>query len=150
MTITCSRNDMRFVNMASQEAEKSPALYKHGCVAVVSGKVVARGHNNYRTSSKDGLIGNNCSCHAEIDVLRKCMKQQIRKKMNMYVVRVNQSGELAMSLPCSECYHTMKKFGVKNIVYSGDNNNCSKQSMHLFDTTYKTHGQRYRDKKVEN
>jgi|TARA_B110000967_G_C18893165_1_gene568763 tRNA(Arg) A34 adenosine deaminase TadA len=137
---------MRFVNMAATEAQKSPVLYKHGCVAVVSGKVVARGHNNYRTSSKDGLIGNNCSCHAEIDVLRKCMKLQITKKLNIYVVRVNNLGKFAMSLPCLECYESMKNFSVKNVVYSDYNNQLLKQSMRLFKTSYQTYGQRNRDK----
>ena len=66
---------MKHMQVAVEEAYKSNVLYKHGCVAVVSGKVVARGYNKYRTFSKDGLINDNCSCHAEIDVLRKCRKK---------------------------------------------------------------------------
>ena len=66
-----SNSDARYISLAVQEATKSPISFQLGCIAVVSGKIVARGCNNYRTYSKDGMIGSSCSCHAEIDVLRK-------------------------------------------------------------------------------
>ena len=73
-----TNNDARFLSKAIEEANKSILRAKIGCVAVVSGKIMARGYNNYRTNSKDGLIKKVCSCHAEIAVLRKCLKQNIR------------------------------------------------------------------------
>ena len=79
-----TNRDAKFVDLAIKEAEKSELRAHVGCVAVVSGKVAAKGHNNYRTYSKDGLIQETCSCHAEIDALRKCYKQNIMKKINLY------------------------------------------------------------------
>ena len=52
-------------------SKKSPVLMQHGCIAVVGGKIMATGFNNYRTTSNDGFIGNTCTCHAEVDTLRK-------------------------------------------------------------------------------
>ena len=65
-----SHKDMSLASHAFVEAEKSPCLMKHGCVAAVNGKIVARGHNHYRTNSKDRIIHKMCSCHAEIDTIR--------------------------------------------------------------------------------
>ena len=44
-----SNNDAKYVSLAVNEAEKSSLRAKTGCVAVVSGKVMARGYNTYRT-----------------------------------------------------------------------------------------------------
>ena len=45
----CSNTDRKYIDMAAGEATKSSVLYRHGCIAVVSGKVMARGYNKYRT-----------------------------------------------------------------------------------------------------
>ena len=63
-------SEIRFINMAIQEAQKSPVLMRHGALAVTSGKIMGRGHNHYRTNSKDNFISNTCTCHAEIAALR--------------------------------------------------------------------------------
>lgn len=65
-----SAKDSTFINCAAFEATKSPVLMRHGAVAVANGKVLGRGHNHYRTTSKDHFISNTCTCHAEIASLR--------------------------------------------------------------------------------
>jgi len=65
-----SASDENYLSQAAHEATKSNLLSQHGCVAVVSGKILARGHNTLRTQSNDGFISNTCSCHAEIATLR--------------------------------------------------------------------------------
>ena len=71
MTMDCTFNDEKFANVAMEEANKSDLLSQHGCVAVINGKVMARGHNSSRCYSGDGFLRKTCSCHAEVDVLRK-------------------------------------------------------------------------------
>lgn len=66
-----TNTDERYLCMAADISKKSPVLMQHGCVAVIGGKVMATGFNNYRTTSNDGFINNACTCHAEVDVLRK-------------------------------------------------------------------------------
>ena len=63
--------EQKFLSLALEEAKKSNLLMRHGCIAVISGKIASRGFNNYRTHSKDNFLVNTCSCHAEIDTLRK-------------------------------------------------------------------------------
>ena len=65
-----SSTDETYITHAAAESEKSELLSKHGCVAVVNGKILGRGHNSSRTQSSDGFISNTCSCHAEIATLR--------------------------------------------------------------------------------
>jgi len=136
-----TNNDMKYIHIAVDEATKSDVLYRHGCVAVLSGKIIARGYNKYRTYSKDGLIHENCSCHAEIDVLRKCKKQNITKKFSLYIVRLSNTNHICNSFPCKQCYETMKEFPIKNIAYSAGNGTFIKESMKNFESQYKTSGQ---------
>ena len=65
-----SVTDMRYISLAMEEAQKSKVLMRHGALAVVNGKIMGRGHNHYRTNSKDNFIKNTCTCHAEIACMR--------------------------------------------------------------------------------
>lgn len=138
--MNCSNTDYRYISLACEEAIKSPVLYKHGCIAVVSGKIIARGYNNYRTYSKDGLIKNTCTCHAEVDVLRKCLKQNIYKKIKLYVIRISFDNRILLSKPCNECYNTMKLFEIKHIIYSDAMGQIIKQNMTEFIPTHNSSG----------
>ena len=60
MTMLSTR-DMTFINSAINEATKSEVLMRHGAVAVTNGKIMGRGHNHYRSSSKDDFIKNTCT-----------------------------------------------------------------------------------------
>ena len=137
-----SKSDARYMSLAIEEASKSPISFQLGCIAVASGKIVARGCNHYRTYSKDGMIGQSCSCHAEIDVLRKCLKQNITKKMNMYIVRVSSTGEMMCSTPCIDCFLKMKDFNIKSIIYVNHEGNMVKRNFDDFNTSHRTSGQK--------
>ena len=80
-----STSDEQYVSRAAEAALNSQMLMKHGCVAVLNGKIIATGCNNDRNYSNDGFVNHNvCSCHAEIDVLRKvyhsCMSSNTKGK----------------------------------------------------------------------
>jgi len=138
--IECTQNDERFVSVAVSEAEKSTLSAKLGCVAVVSGKIIARGFNHYRTFSKDGLIEKTCSCHAEMDVLRKCLKQNKIRKLALYIVRISKMGELVCSTPCINCWEKMRLFHIKTITYINISGAAVKQQFDDFQTTHRSSG----------
>ena len=80
MLCTVTVRDERFATIAMDEAEKSQMKYhKHGCVAVIGGRIVERGYNSERSQSNDGFLDNTCSCHAEVDVMRKLDKRFSKK-----------------------------------------------------------------------
>lgn len=65
-----SNTDHCLIRHAAIEAQKSDVLMRHGALAVVNGKIMGRGHNHYRSNSRDKFIQNTCTCHAEIACLR--------------------------------------------------------------------------------
>ena len=141
--LTCSNSDERFADAAAREAVKSPAQFRHGCVAVVSGKIMARGYNNYQTYSKDGLIGSACSCHAEINVLRKCLRRNILGKINLYIVRIsNTTNDMVNSAPCCQCVKVMRRFNIKTITYSEDDNKLVKTNLKNYKKVHVSSGTR--------
>lgn len=71
-----SRRHRRCIDVAIEESYKSNILHKHGCVIASNGRILARGYNTNRTTSKDGLISRCCSCHAEIAAIRNLAKSQ--------------------------------------------------------------------------
>jgi cytidine deaminase len=135
-----SNTDQRYMSMAAEQAYISVLNFRIGCVAVVSGKIVARGYNNHRTFSKDGMISQTCSCHAEIDVLRKCLKKNITKKINLYIVRLSSAGEWACSAPCIDCFEKMKEFQIKSMVYIGHDGSIMKRGFDDFTTSHQSSG----------
>ena len=80
MSNSCNSRHERFARFALEEANKSNMTHhQHGCIAVLGGQIIARGYNSDRTQSSDGFLRNACSCHAEIDVMRK-LEKRINKK----------------------------------------------------------------------
>ena len=66
-----TKKDYSHITRAMDECKRSTMLMKHGCVVTNGTKVLASGHNHYRTRYNDGFIKQSCSCHAEMDALRR-------------------------------------------------------------------------------
>ena len=96
-----SNRDQRFIQIAATEASRSKCLMRHGCVAVMNGRIIGRGYNNYRCHSNDGcFIQNTMTCHAEIAALRQVNKRgKNAKKITLYVVRLDSNNTLKASAP---------------------------------------------------
>mgnify|MGYP003648361186 FL=1 len=140
MTKQISSSDLKFLEHARNESFRSPVSMKHGCVAVVNGRIMATGHNHYRTSSRDGFICNSCTCHAEMAALRNMNKRTGRrgknyqhsmkeaglislfKKTTLYIARTGSNGEFRDSGPCINCLNMIKSLNLKKIVYSCNDN----------------------------
>ena len=103
---------------------ESNLLFKVGCVATHGGKMIASGCNNYNNYSRhDNLCQFSCSCHAEINVIRKCLKKIGREKMkrvNLYVARIDNKNNFQNSAPCYDCLREIKKLKIKNIIFKDD------------------------------
>jgi len=67
----------RFLSLAGLYAQESIMLHRHGSVLVRNGKPISFGINHPRTYSKDGIIRNCCSCHAEVDAIRNAHKLKV-------------------------------------------------------------------------
>ena len=49
--MNCTISDERFASIAAEESSKSTMSQRHGCLAVINGKIIARGYNSYYKSS---------------------------------------------------------------------------------------------------
>ena len=108
-------------------AEKSNMLFKHGCVATYGGHVIASGYNTHKNySSRDNFIDNQCSCHAEMNVLRKIYHRNNRKKhklnrimkrTTLYISRYSNAGTSTNSAPCVKCLKVIQSYGIRKIVF---------------------------------
>lgn len=138
--LLCTQSDEKFVSRAVDQAFKSELRARLGCVAVSSGKVIAKGCNHNRTYSKDGLIENTCSTHAEIEVLRQCLKLNKIRKISMYIVRISRDGNLLCSAPCKQCLEKMQQFKIKTLTYVNKDGSVIKQNFHDYTTDFETSG----------
>jgi len=132
--VDITHRDDKLLGAAGFEAKKSPCRTKHGCVAVINGKIIATGHNHYRNPSSDGFIREICTCHAEMDALRSVYKNingrghyrknirnnKIFEKIVLYIVRINNQNMFMNSKPCADCMKVIKFLNIKKVVYSED------------------------------
>jgi deoxycytidylate deaminase len=114
-----SNRDQRFIEIAADQASRSQCLMRHGCVAVMNGRIIGRGFNNYRCHSNDGFIQNTMTCHAEIAALREVNKRGKKtRKITLYVVRLDSNNTLKASAPCVDCMKRINMMGVKRVIHS--------------------------------
>jgi tRNA(Arg) A34 adenosine deaminase TadA len=160
-----SKKQNGYISIACGEAAKSNNNhFKHGCVAVRSGKVIGKGFNHNRTSICGISI---LTVHAELDVIyslflnrskhmiltfaqsmssghsksrpdrakrrhRNERKKHKHNSIDLFVVKVNQKGELTESRPCSNCVYTLKQAGIRRVYYStSDGTVCVEKVEHM-------------------
>lgn len=73
-----SNKDLRFLSRAIEESKKSNMLMRHGCVVTCNNKFISAGYNHYRNQFSDKFIGPSCSCHAEMDGLRRAFSLKMK------------------------------------------------------------------------
>ena len=63
------------------------------------------------------------SLHAEVDVIRSYKLRSRKKKLNLYVVRINKNNDFLFSKPCPNCMSVISNQNfIKNIYYYDKNN----------------------------
>ena len=67
----------RYLSLAGIHAQESTMKHRHGAVIVMNGKPITFGVNQSRNYSKDGILRNCCSCHAEIAAIRNAHKLKV-------------------------------------------------------------------------
>jgi tRNA(Arg) A34 adenosine deaminase TadA len=146
-----NKKDKMFSESLS-EATKSNLLFKHGCIATYGGKIIARGCNTYKCrSTNDMFVYKQCSCHAEMNVLRqiyynyskkKHKLNRIMKKTILYISRCSNNGESTNSAPCVKCLAVIQKFNVRKIIFNLDDEYFEYNSKD-YHTTHHTFGDMY-------
>lgn len=99
----------KFLGMAAGIAMTSKCRFRHGCIVVKSGRVLAASPNIWRNNPLY-VDWQHCSIHAEARALRKA---GFPKRATVYVCRINRHGELRYSKPCDGCMSLIEELQCK-------------------------------------
>lgn len=108
-------------NIACQSEFKT---FKHGAVLVRGGSVINVAHNqcvHSKLAERFKKHNGWATRHSEINVILG-VNRKVTTGADVYVVRVNNTGELKNSRPCNMCIDTMKFVGIGRVFYSISDN----------------------------
>ena len=92
------------IEAAILQAKKSPCAYRHGAILINKSKIINKGFNQMRPAAWVRFNRNrdfaSWTMHAEISCMHKVPREVLRGK-TLVVVRINKSGNLVNSKPCS-------------------------------------------------
>jgi len=120
--VDLTRRSERLFGFAKRMALMSEyGKFSHGAVLCKYGNVLNASHNKDKTCS----FGSRFRCpkkgratlHAELGAILN-MPRDSTEGADIYVVRVNKTGEIRNSKPCPMCYQAMKFVGIKRVFYS--------------------------------
>ena len=144
-----SNKQEKFYSLSLDIASKSNMLFKHGCIATYGGHIIASGYNTHKNySAHDNFINEQCSFHAEMDVLRKIYWRNMRKKRKqqrilrrttLYISRYSNTGNSTNSAPCAKCLRMIQQYHIRKIIFHL-NDTYYEYDPRDYTTTHKTFG----------
>jgi tRNA(Arg) A34 adenosine deaminase TadA len=115
------------ISVAIKEALNSKYKHRIGAVIVKGGRILSVGHNKVGHRAKHGIWES--SVHAEIHAISKLLKPKYHDKLQgckIFVARVKKSGQIGLAKPCPCCLSFIKSVGIREIIYTTDNQFCER------------------------
>tara|TARA_R110000796_G_scaffold222002_2_gene338178 strand:+ start:393 stop:824 length:432 start_codon:yes stop_codon:yes gene_type:complete len=115
----------RYFSLARNIAYNSPyGKLRHGAVIVRGGSVINAAFNkdnytSFGTRFREPHRGP-ATVHAEIGCILG-LARTATTGTDLYVCRINRSGEFRNSKPCTMCHEALKHVGVKRVFYTTNN-----------------------------
>jgi len=110
------------IRLAKREASKSSFYFRLGAIIVKGNRVLSSGHNRIGYCELNDFRN---SKHAEMDAILKLIRRQDGLSSlagsTLYVSRITKTGT-GMAKPCIKCTNLARSVGVKEVVYTTDNN----------------------------
>ena len=110
------------MRLANKAAHNSNYFYKLGAVIVKGNRVIGIGYNKIGHCKINSFPN---SRHAEMDVILKVLRKEDGLSSlagsTLYVSRITTHGT-AMAKPCVKCMKLARSVGVKEVIYTTDNN----------------------------
>lgn len=104
----------KYLEKAMQVASRSKCRYKHGCVVVNNGKIVATATN--KKVGDPETHWRKAHIHAEAAAILAAGKYA--HGSTVYVARLAADGSPAESKPCKKCDGYLDRFGVATVVWT--------------------------------
>lgn len=108
---------MKALSVAAAAAEKSCYKNRHGAVIYRGKQIISIGYNSLKTHPLASHLYEYPHIHAELDAVIKAKGKDLHG-CSIAIVRINRSGYLRNSRPCSCCMHLLVEKGLKYITYS--------------------------------
>ena len=140
-----SNKEFNLSNIAIDIALQSEQHYKLGCIIIKNGKVVCKNCNEIRSR----LNNKNFVCiHAEINSIHNLLKYEKNpRKLKNYSILVLRIGKdedgnivLRNAKPCKYCTESIKKYGLKKIIYSNEEGFLEKIKINDLESNYISKG----------
>jgi deoxycytidylate deaminase len=119
LVVLVTMKNQSLIKLAKNEAEKSEHKFRVGAVIFDGKRIISRGHNHANAwSSKlhPRFKKWNTSIHAEAMAILNARRRL--KGKSIVVVRINRNGDYMLALPCEHCMSYLQYVGIKNIMYS--------------------------------
>jgi len=105
-------------NVAIDEAKKSTfPRFRHSALITKGGRIISKGVNVPKPRTPNGSF----SSHAEIFPLKRLItiltRQGRHEKFDLYVVRLNQNDDTALSKPCDKCMRAIHESGIIDTIH---------------------------------
>ena len=113
------------IETARKLALKSRMYRRHGAILTSGSKILAIGKNCYRPHSTGYTIHAECSALAKVKVSKV---SKFKNGLTIYVVRINEHGNLCDSKPCWHCLQEMIKSGIGKVIFSTNGGTCVRSS----------------------
>lgn len=118
-SLSLSKAQKYYVEVAVREAKNCTMNHKHGCVIVKGGTIIASAHNhNYDWRYENSYKLR--SRHAEAAAILQCKSRGISLKgAALYVIRITGKKEsLALSKPCEHCAEFIEEHCISQVYHS--------------------------------
>ena len=111
----------KWLDIAKKVAHKSTfhKRFRHGAILIKGGSIINEGYNSRNYSRIYHRFSDWGIEHAEATALNNIPKSKTLNS-KLYVVRINNLGQIGLSKPCSGCIRFARFCGVKKIYYSID------------------------------
>lgn len=91
--------------------------YRHGATIFFRNRVISSSCNLLKTHPLGS--GVNSNLHAEVRAILQALRNRKNLKgCSIYVVRINNQGELKLSKPCKSCANLIKSVGLTRVYWS--------------------------------
>ena len=145
MNDNLSNKELNLSNIAIDIALQSNQHYKLGCIIIKNGKIVCKNFNDKRSR----INGKNFVCiHAEINCIHNLLKYEKNyrklKNYSLFVIRIgkDENGNIVLrnAKPCKYCTESIKRIGLKKIIYSNDDGELEKIKISELESEYISKG----------
>lgn len=104
----------KYLKQALEVAKTSKCKYKHGCVVVNNGKILATATN--KKIADPHTHWRRSHIHAEMAAIIAAGNQAVGA--TVYVARVSADGSPAYSKPCKKCERILDRYGIAQVFWT--------------------------------